>query len=104
MRNSDSINLNRPDIAYQVISGAEAGTYMFFGPLVSLSSLDTGLANSPVYAEDLADASAEVRRKIATDGEISRENLLFRVDPRISNVSQEFAAGETEFWHGKKNP
>ena len=98
----DSINLNRPDIAYQVISGAESGTYIFFGPLVSLATLDSGLANSPVYAEDLADASAEVRRKIATEGEISRENLLFRIDPRISNVSEEFVAGESEFWHGKK--
>jgi hypothetical protein len=100
----DSINLNRPDIAYQVISGAESGTYIFLGPLVSLATLDTGLANSPVYADGIADASIEARRKIAADGEMSRENLLFRIDPRISNVSEEFASEESEFWHGKKKP
>ena len=100
----DSINLNRPDIAYQVISGAESGTYVFLGPLVSLTTLDSGLANSPAYADGVVDAGIEARRKIAADGEISRENLLFRIDPRISNVSEDFAAEESEFWHGKKKP
>jgi len=100
----DSVNLNRPDIAYQVISGAESGTYVFLGPLVSLATLDSGLANSPVYADGVADASVEARRKITADGEMSRENLLFRIDPRISNVSEAFASDESEFWHGKKKP
>ncbi len=100
----DSLNLNRPDVAYQVISGAESGTYVFLGPLVSLSTLDSGLASSPIYADGVVDASMEARRKIAADGQMSRENLLFRIDPGISNVSDEFAAEESEFWHGKKKP
>jgi hypothetical protein len=99
-QSQDSVNLNRPEVAYQVMSGAESGLFVFFGPLPSLSVLDTGMANSPVYAEDLLDARAELRQKVS--GEIIRENLLFRIDPRISNVSEAFANGESEFWHGKK--
>jgi hypothetical protein len=100
----DSINLNRPDIAYQVISGAPSGTYVFLGPLTSLRTLDNGLANSPVYADGVVDATVQASRKIAAEAEISRENLLFRIDPRLSHVSEEFAAGESEFWHSKQKP
>src|SRR5581483_6041551 len=47
----DSVNLDRPDIAYDVISGSPSGTYVFFSPVVSLRSLDDGVPNTPVYAE-----------------------------------------------------
>ena len=35
---ADSVNLDRPDIAYRVISGAPAGTYIFLSPVLSLKS------------------------------------------------------------------
>ena len=103
-RSLDSINLNRPDIAYQVISGASSGTYVFLGPLTWLRTLDSGLANSPVYADGIVDANLQASRMIAADAEITRENLLFRIDPRISHVSEEFASGDADFWHSKPKP
>jgi hypothetical protein len=91
----DSINLDRPEIAYHVISGASSGTYLFLAPLTSLKALDDGLAKVPVYAESAAAAKAG---KVAAEGEISRSNLLFRVEPGMSYVSDDFASGDPEFW------
>lgn len=90
----DSINLDRPDLAYYVVSGAAAGTYVFLAPLTSLKVLDDGLAKAPAYAQH---AAAE-RAKAAG---ISREHLLFRVEPGLSWVSDDFAAADPEFWRGK---
>jgi hypothetical protein len=89
---SDWANLDRPQIAYQVVSGAPAGTFVFFAPLASLRILDDGIAKWTGFVE--AGAAA----KKAGDVEIFRENLLFRVEPRMSYVSDDFAAGDPEFW------
>ena len=90
----DSINLDKPDIAYYVLSGALSGTYVFLAPLDSLKTFDDGLAKVPVYAEN---AGAEA----AKSGEVTREYLLFRVEPDTSWVSDDFASVDPEFWRGK---
>jgi hypothetical protein len=100
-QSQDSVNLDRPELAYEVIFGAPAETYVFLAPLVSLLSLDEGVASTPPYAEGIADARSKARAKIAPDAEISRENLLFRVEPRLSYVSDEFAGADPAFWRGK---
>ena len=61
---ADSVNLDRPDIAYRVISGAPAGTYIFLAPVLTLKSLDEGVADLPVYAEGIADARSKARAKV----------------------------------------
>lgn len=91
----DSINLDRPDIVYQVMSGEPAGTYVVLTPLPSLRVLDDGRANTPVYAE----GDQGVAKKIIADTELVREHLWFRIEPRISYVSDEFASGDAGFWH-----
>lgn len=98
--NLDSVNLDRPDLAYQVVSGAPSGTYIFLAPLTSLKTMDDAVASLPAYAESLATAEAKAASKVAASAEISREHLLFRVDPRISYVSDAFAEADPEFWRG----
>jgi hypothetical protein len=98
---ADVINLDRPDLAYQVISGAPAGTFVFLSPIASLRNFDDGVNSVPVFAEGLANAKAREGSKIASDTEISREHLLFRVEPRISYVSNDFADVDLDFWRGK---
>lgn len=88
----DSINADRPDMAYQVISGAMAGTYLFLAPLTSLKSLDDGVARTPIHAES---------SKPTVESEISRVHLLFRVEPAMSYVSDDFASADVEFWRAK---
>jgi hypothetical protein len=96
----DSVNLDRPDIAYEVISGAPAGTFLFFSPIVSLRAMDDGIPNTPVYAQSLAEARAKAKVSSAP-ADIGREHLLFRLEPRLSYVSDDFAASDQSFWRGK---
>jgi hypothetical protein len=98
---SDSLNLDRPELAYQVVSGAPAGAFLFFTPLTTLAALDEEVGPLPVYAEPVAAARAKDGPKIAYDSEISRERLLLRVDPHISYVSDAFAEADSAFWRGK---
>ena len=98
---SDSVNLDRPDLAYQVISGAPSGTFIFLAPLASLKTMDEGVAETPVYAEAAAAARAKTASKVSADGEISREHLLFRVEPRMSYVSDDIAEADRQFWRAK---
>ena len=94
----DTINLDRPDLAYQVVSGAPAGTYLLFAPLASLRTLDEGLARRTGAIEPRA------ANKALADAEISRGQVLFRIQPRISYVSDELAAESPEFWRNKPTP
>jgi hypothetical protein len=93
--------MDRPDIAYEVISGAPSGTFLFLAPITSLRTFDDGVANLPVYAQGLAEARAKANKSVAPESEISREHLLFRVEPRLSYVSDDFAAADPGFWRGK---
>jgi hypothetical protein len=100
--NLDSVNLDRPDVAYQVISGAPSGTYVFLAPLTSLRTMDDAVASLPVYAEMLGRAEAKTAARASAQAEISREHLLFRVEPRISYVSDAFAEADPEFWRAQR--
>ena len=84
----DSVNLDRPEIAYQVVSGAPSGTYIFLSPLATLKQLDNAV-HAPAHMEG------------ATQIELIRERMLFRMEPRFSYVSDAFAAESVEFWRGK---
>jgi hypothetical protein len=94
----DSINLDRPEIAYRVLSGDTSGTYVFIAPLASLRMMDNGLARNPAYAEAMSESNA---RKIAADTVLTRENILLRVRPALSYVPDDFAAADADFWRGR---
>jgi hypothetical protein len=91
---ANSVNLDRPALTYQVVSGEPAGTYIVITALPSLRVLDEAKPATPAYAE--GDQAAA--RKAAADIENASEHSLFRVDPRMSYVSEDFAAGDTNFW------
>jgi hypothetical protein len=94
----DAVNFDHPDLVYHVISGGNSGLYIALAPMVSLRKLDEGVAKFPAYAEP--DAAAEAQAgQAAASAQISRESLLFRLDPRISYVSADFAAPDPGFWH-----
>jgi len=96
----DSVNLDRPDIAYDVISGAPSGTYMFLAPIITLRTMDEGVPTTPVYAQGVADARATARAN-TPQVDIGREHLFLRVEPALSYVSDEFAETDRSFWRGK---
>ena len=85
----ETLNLDRPELAYPVLSGAPSGTILFLAPLTSLKTMDEALTKSP-----------ELAGKVGTEGELSREHFLLRVEPRLSYVSDEFAETDPLFWRG----
>jgi hypothetical protein len=95
---ADAVNLDRPDLAYQVMSGAPGGTYLFLSPIATLRSMDEGVNPVPVYAEGIAAARQKDGKQIASEVEVGREHLLFRVEPKISYVADDFAQGDPDFW------
>ena len=96
---NESVNLDRPELAYRVISGAPSGTYLVLAPVTSLRVFDEGRADLPAFAEPLADARAKSGPKVA-DVVLGQENLLFRIDPHMSYVSDDFASVDQAFWRG----
>ncbi len=96
----DAVNLDRPDLVYRVVSGAPSGTYIIFAPMISLKSMDDGIAKLPVYAEPLATAEAAAGKNAASR-ELSREHFLMRVEPGQSYVSDDFSGADPDFWQGK---
>jgi hypothetical protein len=92
----DDVNLDRPELAYRVISGAPAGTYLMLAPLTSLRQIDEGMLRLPTYAEPAVDQTSKT--------EIGREHLLFRIEPRFSYVSADFAGDDSAFWNPQRKP
>lgn len=88
----ERVNLDRPEIGYQIVSGSTSGTYVFVSPLPSLSVLDNA------YPGQGAPRPAAPTRP-ASDALLSREQLLFRVEPAASYVSPAFAGSNAAFWH-----
>jgi hypothetical protein len=97
----DNVNLDRPDVIYRVISGAPVGTFLVIAPLPSLTSIDDGMQRLPSYAEPFSTAESGISAQLA-DSVIGREHLLFRVDPRLSFVSSDFAGEDVAFWKPQK--
>lgn len=95
----DSVNMDRPDLTYQVISGATSGTYLRLLPLPTLKTFDDGLAT---IAPTARPAAKEVS-KIDAGGDINRESLLLRVEPNLSHVSDDFAGADRPFWKPQGN-
>ncbi len=87
----DNINLDRPEMAYRIISGSASGTYILVAPLVSLRQMDNGLGRNPAYAEALTEGGT-ANRKLAADTVITRENTLLRIQPSLSRVPADFWA------------
>ncbi|HKE21779.1 MAG TPA: hypothetical protein VKB88_05270 [Bryobacteraceae bacterium] len=88
----DSMNLSQPDLVYHVISGGSSGLYLVLSPLASLRAMDERVNKMPL----------EVEAKSPAVSEFARETLMFRIDPQMSYVSEEFAAGDPSFWRGQE--
>jgi hypothetical protein len=95
----DSINLDRPDLVYQVIAGAPSGTFLVLSPLPSLQALDDGVSRSAAaYLRSTGTPSSRTTGAPRPGTDLSHENLIFRVEPGLSHVSREFAEPDINFW------
>lgn len=98
-RSLSAINLNRPDLVYQVLSGAPSGTYFVISPLASLAALDDGISRSAAgYLRASGAPSSRAGSALPANSELSHENLIFRMEPSFSVVSNDFVEQSPGFW------
>jgi len=89
-----SVNLDRPALVYQIVSGEPVGTFAVITPLPSLRTFDDAKPVPPAYAQ--GDQSAE--RKAAASSDFIGVHSWFRINPGLSYVSDEFASADADFW------
>ena len=85
--------------AFQVISGAPGGTYMFFRPMKSLAEMD-----QQVGAKVRAAMSDDMRKsadKTSSDAVMLSESSVYAFDPNMSYVPEDMAAQDPTFWNPK---
>lgn len=99
----DSINLDRPDLAYQVLYGAPAGTVILLSPIVSLKALDEGVSRyTGAYLRSTGTPSTRgTSGPVSQTSELLQDNVLFRIHPRLSAVSETTADADPAFWRQK---
>jgi len=91
----------QPLLVYQVVSGAQGLTYLFFSPMVTLKTMDDAPLRGKVIREAMGEEDAAKMLKTSAEVTASTESFLFTLNPRLSNVSKEFAAGDPDFWTPK---
>jgi hypothetical protein len=92
---------DQPVAVYQVTSGMPVGTYLLMEPAASLKTFDDAPARSRAVMQAMGESGAKKFLKNAGEVIVNEESLLFAIDPKISYVSKEFAAGDPEFWTPK---
>ncbi|HLY19979.1 MAG TPA: hypothetical protein VKR61_22280, partial [Bryobacteraceae bacterium] len=95
---------SQPVLAYQVLSGAPAGTYLLFQPMESLARVDEAPARTAAARQVMGERDRQHFDALAAELVQSSEALLFEFNPRMSYVSKEFAAGDPDFWNARPAP
>jgi len=97
-------NSDQPVLTYQVVSGGHSGTYLLFSPMDSLARMDAAPARTAAARQAMGDRGQKHFDMLAPEVVESSESLLFAFNPRMSYVSQEFAAGDPGFWNPQPKP
>jgi hypothetical protein len=95
---------DQPVVAYEIVSGMPAGTYLLFQPTASLKTLDTDTDRSNAMMRAMGDTAATRFVKGVRDTIVSDELLLFSIEPRMSYVPKEFIDADPDFWSQKAEP
>ena len=96
----DKANIDVHVAAYEVISGAPAGTYLYFTPRKSLAEMDESDAMKR-FNEAIGEKSWRRLTEIADNGGFTLENRIFAINPAYSNAAPEVAAANPSFWNPK---
>lgn len=88
----------QPSLTYQVISGGPSGMYFIFSAMDSLARMDEAPARMAASRQAMGGRNQKQFDMLAPEIVQSSESLLFSLEPRMSFVSKEFAAGDPGFW------
>jgi hypothetical protein len=98
----EKVNLDAPWVVYQVNAGMPAPTFLVFVPMSALRQNDDLLARRKDLLDAQGEAGVERMQQIARESYASTESNLYAISPETSHVTNEFAAGDPEFWSPKR--
>lgn len=94
-------NSDQPLVIYQIVSGAQSPTFLFFTCMASLNAMDDAARRGKALRDALGEEAAAAVLKTSAGVTAASESFLFAFNPRISYVSKEFAAADPDFWTPK---
>ena len=98
---NEKLNVDVHWFIYQVSSGAPGPTFIAFVPRKSFQELDEGLARSKALQEAEGEENVKRLQRIAAEAYVNVESRIYRLNPKMSYVSKEFAAADPDFWTPK---
>jgi hypothetical protein len=98
----EKVNLDAPWVVYQVNAGMASPAFLIFVPMSALRQNDDLLARRKDLLDAQGEAGVERMQQIARESYASTESNLYAISPETSHVTNEFAAGDLEFWSPKR--
>ena len=98
---NEKLNVDVHWFIYQVSSGAPGPTFIAFVPRKSFQELDEGLTLSKALQEAEGEENVKRLQRIAAEAYVNVESRIYRLNPKMSYVSKEFAAADPDFWTPK---
>ena len=98
------IPVETPWVVYQVDVGIPTPAFLVFMPMPELKPNDDLLSWRENLIQAEGEQAADALQKIAREAFASTETNLYVLSPELSHVSQEFAAGDPDFWKHKTAP
>jgi len=97
------VNAPLPWVVYEVDAGSTRPLYLAFTTMHALKEADE-ILNAQKRIQQTDSATSGLLRDIARDTYSSTETNFYAVNPAMSHVSQQFAAGDPQFWIVKSAP
>lgn len=98
----EKANLSDHYALYQVVMGTPGGTYLIIAPLKSATELDQfETIHGQAYKDALGDEGRKQVAEFASQGLEGTESQLFAFSPKMSYVSQDWIAADSDFWTPK---
>jgi hypothetical protein len=88
------------ELVYRVSEGAPVATYLVAWPMESLKALDED-AKVSWNTREVMGEGYERHRQLNKDIFVSREHILFAVNPKMSNPPKAYVEADPDFWAPK---
>lgn len=93
----EKANVDENMAVYQLVGGAQAGTYVMFIPWKSLDGLGT-IPHGKVYMDAMGENNWDKLDKIDSDSIVFSSTEIYAFNPQLSYTSPQFVAAEPGFW------
>lgn len=91
---------------YEITSGGQAGTYLFFYPVESLATIDQsgGKHSASVYRDAMGEGGRARTTEMNRNGIEWQQNRIFAFNPKMSHLGKAWMDVDPAFWTPKPLP